>query len=156
MLDGHTHHSANIPLHNSFTFSSIMLNYRKLLYKITNTGFEFFIPEKPKSVDIFNIAISNISLLFFNQAGHESPSSLHTIEVIANHIRGVGRLKNHFGYWINYFKSKSGPWSQWWTRLAAISLIPVYIETRWMNRSLHTENSTSTLSSSLHYSYKRW
>lgn len=65
MLDGHTHHSANIPLHNSFTFSSITWNYRKLLYKIINTGFEFFIPEKQKSFDIFNIAISNTSLFFF-------------------------------------------------------------------------------------------
>lgn len=129
MLDGHTHHSANIPLHNSYTFSSIMWNYRKLLYKIINTGFEFFMPEKLKSFYNFNIAISNISL-FFNQTGHVSPSSLHTIE--ANHIRGGGRLKNHFGYWINHFKSNSDPWSQWWTWLAASSLIPVYMETRWI------------------------
>lgn len=62
MLDGHTHHYANIPLHNSFTFSSIKWNYRKLLYKIINTGFEFFLSEKQKSFDIFNIVISNISL----------------------------------------------------------------------------------------------
>lgn len=106
-VGGRTHHSANLTLHNSFTFS-LEWNYRKLLYKIINTGFKFFIPEKQKFFDIFNVAISNISLsVFLNQAGHVSPSSFHTIEVIANHIRGGGRLKNNFGYWINHFKSNS-------------------------------------------------
>lgn len=64
MLDGRTHHSANLTLHNSFTFS-LEWNYRKLLYKIINTGFEFFIYEKQKFFDIFNVAISNICLFFF-------------------------------------------------------------------------------------------
>lgn len=76
MLDEHTHHSANIPLRNTFTFYSITWNYKKLLYKIINTGFEFFMKNRNPSIFLTLQSQTYLSLSFY-QAGHVSPSSSH-------------------------------------------------------------------------------